>query len=190
MWQPIVNINQKQFGKFYVIKRCQGWQYVAQKSPGCSLLTDAMKSASALKQNSPELEKVRKKYQEPGTGRSQQHLNFSKQLFNGFGLYYYWIFKIFPLCTIILLCTVNSFERFFHTVPYYFTLYYYFALYYIQNFRVRWPLCIVWFCFELGGITKHLDWPHRKQWVFFPSNPQGLRETKTHCFPWGQSLSA
>ena len=61
-------------------------------------------------------------------------------------------------------------------------------------------LCIV--LFWVGRYYKTLnDWPLGKQWVLFPRDPQcfprlrlgehwGSRGNKTHCFPWGQSLSA
>ena len=59
-------------------------------------------------------------------------------------------------------------------------------------------LCIV--LFWVGRYNKTLnDWPLGKQWVLFPLDLNvslglgehwGSRGNKTHCFPWGQSLSA
>ena len=58
----------------------------------------------------------------------------------------------------------------------------------------------VFFYFWVGRYNNTLnDWSRRKQWDLFPfdlsvplgfaSGTLGCRGDKTHCFPWGQSLS-
>ena len=61
---------------------------------------------------------------------------------------------------------------------------------------------LLFLSFWVGRYNKTLnDWPLGKHWVLFPLDPQwspwlhfgehwGSQGNKTHCFPWGQSLSA
>ena len=102
MWQASSHINRKQFGKFSIVKRCQEWQFVIQKS--LQLANRCLEKYPSIEAEQELEDKSKKTYREPGTGRKPTAFEIQQTAFSdSFGPYHYWIFKIFPLCAIILL---------------------------------------------------------------------------------------